>query len=179
MTGMFLALLLTQLIPQEDTMKLKNLIGRSVLVESEGGHGTGVIIGTDLILTCRHVMGSKMFVNGLPAQVVRIDSEHDLMLLTLSTGKIPQIKFATAYKQDDDIVYIGNPLGHRQLIGRGKIVDVEGNYLYTDAHITFGASGSPVYNDKGHLVGLVTAIEGKTFGVIVPVDVIVHFLRGD
>jgi S1-C subfamily serine protease len=131
-----------------------------------------------MILTCRHILGGKLFVNGIPAQVVRIDTEHDLMLLKVPTGKIPQIRVASSYKQDDDIVYIGNPLGHRHLIGRGKIVDVENGLIFTDAHITFGASGSPVYDSKGHLVGLVTAIEGKTFGVIIPIDVIIHFLTG-
>ena len=158
-------------------MDIKKLVGRSVLVETENGHGTGVVIEKDIILTCRHVMGQQMFVNGIPANIVKLNTEHDLMLLSVSTEKISRLRFAKKYKQDDDIVYIGNPLGHRHLIGRGKIIDIDGGLIYTDAHLTFGASGAPVYNDKGELVGLVTAIEGKIFGVIIPIDKIVKFLE--
>lgn len=180
MNLLLLALLISQ--TQGEPLKTNGLIARTVLIENERGQGTGVVFDTGVVLTCKHLVGIKTYVNGIPAEVIRIDSSSDLAFLKVPTSKVEALNLAEKYSQDEEIFYIGNPLNHKFVVARGRVVDIDGRDVYIDAHLSFGASGSPVYNKQGELVGIVRALEGGTgsgypFGIVIPADVIGAFVR--
>lgn len=163
-----------------------NNLNRTVSVSTDEGRATGMIVATNLVLTNFHVLhtGSDVKVNGVVATIVKADTKNDLLLLLVPTKNFEVVGFAPKVSQDEQIIILGNPLGHKNVILRGRIIDIADGKFYTDAHVFFGSSGSGVYNLKGELVGLVSAIEGKEgagypYGVIVPVSKIMQFLANE
>ena len=160
---------------------IKEAVSRNVLVENEKGHGSGVVIATNLVLTCQHMIGTHMFVNGVPATILRINTGSDLMLLSVETGEVPQVRYATKVEQGDVIFVVGNPLNHRDMVSIGRILDIEGSVFYSDAHVFFGNSGGGAYNTKGELIGILFAMEGNSdghpFAMIVSIDRLLEFFK--
>ena len=135
------------------------------------------------MLTNFHVLhvGQEVKVNGKIAKIVRVDPVNDLCLLAVATRKVDALTFAEKVSQDEEVVIYGNPLGHKDVILHGRIIDIADNRFYTDAHVFSGSSGSGVYNLKGEFVGIVSAIEGKEnfgfpYGVIVTAKTVYEFL---
>ena len=165
------------------TAFLNELLARSVIVQTSEGRGTGVIISKGVILTNAHLFHEdvEITVNGKKAAVLKKDSERDLMLLFAETASLPSLTLANTITQDDEIVVVGNPLGHTGMVTRGHIIDITASKVYIDAHIFFGSSGGGVYNSQGELVGVVVGIEGGTgdgfpFGIVIPSSVIIDFI---
>jgi len=155
------------------------------------GAGSGVIIGADgYILTNNHVVeGAKEVVvtvgekEEYKAQVVGRDPKTDLAVLKIS----PKGNLPTAVLGDSDqlnvgdwVVAIGNPFGLSHTVTSG-IVSAKGrvigagpydNFIQTDASINPGNSGGPLYNLKGEVVGINTAIipYGQGIGFAIPVN---------
>lgn len=164
-------------------MFLNELLSRSVIVQTSEGRGTGVIISKGIILTNAHLFHEDVdiMVNDKKAVVLKKDLESDLMLLFAETASVPPLSFANTIMQDDEIVVVGNPLGHTGMVTRGHVIDITAGKIYIDAHIFFGSSGGGVYNSHGELVGVVVGIEGGTgdgfpFGIVIPSSVISDFL---
>ena len=162
---------------------LRGPLLRSVTVKTDKGQATGVILKKGFVLTNFHVLHtySGVKVDGKEACIVKADPKNDLLLLAVETDDVPTLFPAHVITQDDKIVVIGNPLGHREMILHGRITDIADNLIYIDAHVFFGSSGSAVYNEKGELVGVVRGIEGEEdngfpYGVVIPVDVVLRFL---
>lgn len=156
---------------------------RNVLVQTEDGRGSGVLIASNLVLTCFHLVsvGSDLRVNGKPAIILKVDPKNDLMLLTAEVGYASILELAQSGNMDEEIIIYGNPLKHLGMVLRGRIVDIDGGFVYTDAHIFFGSSGGGAYNKKGELIGIVSAIEtkvpyGSPYGIIIPAPTIFDFL---
>ena len=162
---------------------LRGPLLRSVTVKTDEGQATGVILKKGFVLTNFHVLHtySGVKVDGKEACIVKADPKNDLLLLAVETDDVPTLFPAHVITQDDKIVVIGNPLGHKEMILHGRITDIADNKIYIDAHVFFGSSGSAVYNEKGELVGLVRGIEGEEddgfpYGVVIPVDIVLRFL---
>lgn len=163
---------------------LERLLSRSVTVETEEGHGAGVIMSSGFVLTNFHLLHSRteITVAGKPAHVVKIDPKNDLLLLATETPSFPLLKIAQQINLDQEIACVGNPLEHTGMITRGRIIALDNDSVYTDAHLFFGSSGGGAYNLDGELVGIVRGIEGKSgdgfpYGVIVPASVVRAFIE--
>jgi len=146
------------------------------------GQGSGFIISPEgEVVTNFHVIegGDNIqveFNNGdlLPASIIGEDPETDLALLKIESNRtFPVVKFHKGKKIriGDYVVAIGNPFGIGQstslgiisAIGRdtvdsGSYVD----YIQTDATINTGNSGGPLFNPKGDVVGVNSAIYSPT-----------------
>jgi S1-C subfamily serine protease len=159
-------------------------INRNVVISTDKGRGSGIIISKNVILTVFHNLhlGSDIKVNGKVAKVLKVDAKNDLMLLVIKTPNIPDVVLAETITQDEEIICYGNPMSHTGMVLRGRVIDIDGNKLYTDAHVFFGSSGGGAYNLKGELVGIVDAIEGQKksgypYGVIINAETIYNFLK--
>ena len=161
---------------KEDMMK--NLVAeatlRNVYIETRRGKGSGVIISTNIILTCKHLMDNLMFVDGKPATIVQINRDTDLMILSTKTREMPKVGLPEKVSQDEEVFSVSNPIGHHDLLVRGRIVDIADGMFYSDMHVFSGSSGSGVYNKKGKLIGIVSAMQGVPgmgfpYAVIVPI----------
>ncbi len=158
--------------------------------------GSGFIVtDTGLILTNNHVVenASKITVRfrdkrKRKAEVVGRDPQTDIALLQVEAK--PGDTFTTVKLGDsqklrvgDWVMAIGNPFGLSHTVTAG-IVSAKGrvigsgrfdNYIQTDASINPGNSGGPLFDLKGNVVGINTAIFSRGGGNIgigfaIPID---------
>lgn len=155
------------------------------------GSGSGVIVDPEgLILTNAHVVrdASEITVQveggrSHPAEVVGIDEPTDLALLRVETGgRLAAATFgdSDAVQVGDWVLAIGNPFGLEHTVTTGIVSAKErrtggpreryGNFLQTDASINPGNSGGPLFNLRGEVIGINTAINaaGQGIGFAIP-----------
>ncbi len=146
--------------------------------------GSGFVISEDgYIVTNNHVIQGadeitiEFFEGGtLDAEVVGTDPKTDLALLKVSSDK--PLKFVPWGNSDemrvgDWVMAMGNPLGQGFSVSAG-IVSARGralsgtydDYIQTDAAINRGNSGGPLFNLKGEVIGINTAILSPNGGSI-------------
>ena len=118
------------------------------------------------------------------AKVVGKDTRMDPALLQLDNAKdLPDpvsLGSSDALRLGEYVVAIGNPFGLGGTVTMG-IVSAKGrtigataydDFIQTDASINPGNSGGPLFNLRGQVVGINTAINpnGKGIGFAIPVD---------
>lgn len=161
--------------------------------------GSGFVIDTSgLIVTNNHVIKGAdeiyvNFVDGTKLKVVKVlgvDAKTDLALLKVEPKKpltaVPFGKSSEA-RVGDWVMAIGNPfgLGGTVTVGIVSAKDRDINsgpydeFIQTDAAINKGNSGGPLFNMKGEVIGVNTAIISPSGGSIgigfsVPSDTVVN-----
>ncbi len=155
------------------------------------GAGSGVIISEDgYILSNNHVVEGAQEVSvtlanekEYPAEVIGLDPKTDLAVLKIKAPKdLPKATLgdSESLKVGDWVVAIGNPFGLSHTVTSG-IVSAKGrvigagpydDFIQTDASINPGNSGGPLFNMKGEVVGINTAIipQGQGIGFAIPVN---------
>jgi serine protease Do len=147
--------------------------------------GSGFIIDpSGLIVTNDHVIANAAQINvtlsdgtKLKAKVVGSDSATDLALLKVDAKKpLPAAHWgdSTKVKVGDWVLAIGNPFGLGGTVTAGIIsatardihVSPYDDFLQTDASINRGNSGGPMFNLKGQVIGINTAILSPSGGSI-------------
>ena len=144
--------------------------------------GSGFIIdNTGYIITNNHVIDNaeKIMVilyddTSFEAKVVGKDPKTDVALLKIDPKKIKlkAVKFGNSndLRVGDWVIAIGNPFGlggtvtagiisaRNRSIGLSRYED----YIQTDASINSGNSGGPLFNMDGDVIGINTAILGRS-----------------
>jgi serine protease Do len=117
------------------------------------------------------------------ARVIGTDPKTDLALIKIkAAGSLPVAHLGDSDKLEvgEWVVAIGNPFGLEQTVTTG-IISAKGrvigagpydDFLQTDASINPGNSGGPLFNLKGEVVGINTAIVagGQGIGFAIPVN---------
>ena len=175
-----------------------SLFGRTVPKEyRERSLGTGFIIRKEgLILTNHHVIENmdKAIVKlsneqEFEAVVVGRDEKLDIALLKIKGGKdFPVVRIGDSHRLEvgEWVVAIGNPFGLEQTVTVG-IVSAKGrvigtgpydDYIQTDASINPGNSGGPLFNVKGEVVGINSALrsQGSGIGFAIPIHQVLRIL---
>ncbi|MCP3100651.1 trypsin-like peptidase domain-containing protein [Myxococcus sp. K15C18031901] len=149
------------------------------------GLGSGFIIDPrGLVLTNNHVVADATRIGvQLPdgrefsAKVLGTDPLTDVAVLQLQgdVKKLPVVRLgdSDALRVGDWVVAIGNPFGLASSVSLGivsaKARDIQvgpyDDFLQTDAAINPGNSGGPLFNLKGEVVGINTAIAGQGSGI--------------
>jgi serine protease Do len=159
--------------------------------------GTGFIIRKEgLILTNQHVVENTDQVivkladeREFDAKVIGRDTKTDIALLKIiGKGKLPAVRFGDSENLEvgEWVMAIGNPFGLEQTVTVG-IVSAKGrmigmgpydDYIQTDASINPGNSGGPLFNVRGEVVGMNTAIrsEGSGIGFAIPIQQVLKIL---
>lgn len=144
--------------------------------------GTGFVISADgYVVTNNHVVeGADEVVVKMrdgaehKAEVIGTDPKLDVALLKLDVKGLKTVKIGNsdALRVGDWVVAIGNPFGLSQTVTAG-IVSAKGrvigsgpydDFIQTDAAINPGNSGGPLFNSKGEVVGINTAIYSRSGG---------------
>lgn len=143
--------------------------------------GSGFVIDPDgYIVTNNHVVGNADEIKvifqdntSLPAEIVGRDPKIDIALLKVKPSKkLVSVTFgdSDALKVGDWLIAIGNPFGLGGSVSVG-IVSARGrninagpfdDFIQTDAAINRGNSGGPLFNAKGEVVGINSAIFSPT-----------------
>lgn len=153
--------------------------------------GTGFLINAQgYIITNHHVVSGAMEIlvrladrRQLKAKLIGADPDTDIAVLKIDApGSLP---FAVSGNSEQLkvgawVVAVGNPFGLEQTVTAG-IVSAKGrvigagrfdNFIQTDASINPGNSGGPLFNLKGEVVGINTAIvsSGQGIGFAIPIN---------
>ena len=139
--------------------------------------GSGFIIDkSGLVVTNNHVIAGadeiKVILKDgtrLEAKVVGRDKKTDIALLKVKPkGDLPTVPFGNSdtMRVGDWVVAIGNPFGLGGSVTAGIISarhrDINAgpydDFIQTDASINRGNSGGPLFNTKGEVIGINTAI---------------------
>ncbi len=157
------------------------------------GRGSGFIVdGEGLVVTNHHVVDGAPSVQvrlsdgrRFDAKVVGSDPATDLALLRLDgADALPVVSLGDSGSLEvgDWVVALGNPMGleHSATVGilsgkgRGSLGLYRDSYidfLQTDADIAPGSSGGPLFNLRGEVVGINTAVgSGLRPGFAIPID---------
>src|SRR5438128_2237232 len=125
-------------------------------------------------------------------KVIGNDPKSDIALLKLEGEHVGELKGAMLGDSDalqvgDYVVAIGEPFGLQATVTSGIISakeralgpsSVYSDFLQTDASINPGNSGGPLFNLRGEVIGVNTAIIGgaNTIGFAIPIAVVKQIL---
>jgi serine protease Do len=163
-----------------DEVMKQQALGSGFLVDKQGHVVTNahVIDGADTVKV--KLTDEREYV----AKVIGKDPRMDLAVLQLQNATdLPDpvaLGSSDALRVGEYVVAIGNPFGLGNTVTMG-IVSAKGrtigagpydDFIQTDASINPGNSGGPLFNLRGQVVGINTAINpnGKGIGFAIPVD---------
>lgn len=169
--------------PKEFYKKLKkNVVVVYSLINNEvKGLGTGFFLkGSNLILTNLHVISKATDINikggdgktYSPESVNFVDVINDLALIQVKENNVPEgLTFGDPDKveEGDKIFVIGNPAGWELSLSEGivsgkrnidPITNENRETIQITAPISPGSSGSPVFNKRGKVIGVVSIGSG-------------------
>ncbi len=149
------------------------------------GSGAGVIIDSEgHIITNNHVVGDsaeievRLFDNRkLIAQVIGKDPDTDLAVLKVTADRpLPTARFgdSSRVKVGQWVLAVGNPFGLERTVTLGVVSGIGRenvnlsryeNFIQTDASINPGNSGGPLFNLRGEVIGINTAIINFAQGI--------------
>jgi len=159
--------------------------------------GSGFIINKDgYILTNQHVIDNATEIlvtlseskKDYKAAVIGQDRKLDIALIKIEAGDLPAVTIgdSEALQVGEWVLAIGNPFGLGGTVTAG-IVSQKGrvigagpydNFIQTDASINPGNSGGPLFNVRGEVVGINTAIiaGGQGLGFATPINMVKDIL---
>ncbi len=158
--------------------------------------GAGVLLaGRGLVLTSFHLLrdASGLLVHladgrAYEAELVGRDAPTDLALLRLRNAPkslpVAQLGDSKRLHTGDWVLAVGNPFGLSSSVSLG-IVSAQGrhfggpysDFLQTDAALNPGNSGGPLFDLRGEVVGIATAMPGVAgIGFAVPSAVVLELL---
>ncbi|MGE3486954.1 MAG: putative periplasmic serine endoprotease DegP-like protein [Candidatus Nitrospira kreftii] len=149
------------------------------------GSGSGLIVDSEgHIVTNNHVVGDATEIEvrlsdktKLIAHVIGKDPDTDLALLKVSAGRpLISARFgdSTSVKVGQWVLAVGNPFGLDQTVTLGVVSGIGReninlsryeNFIQTDASINPGNSGGPLFNLRGEVIGINTAIINFAQGI--------------
>lgn len=150
---------------------LKGTIVKVHTVTTGGGHGSGsgFVVAENLVATNCHVLSNAIGVNiGAHGETytpvaVRSDWKHDVCILRFEYLPLKPASFSDNEKitYETSTFSIGFPGGAaKPLTTIGKIKAVyaidDSHVIRTSASFQMGASGSPLFNDEGKVIGMST-----------------------
>lgn len=164
---------------------------RKLLMKSKTGKAicSGSFISPNgHIITARHCVQDTTEIEVLTndgqvysADVTAISKNQDLAIIQIGHLNTPYFKLAESVEKGDTVFILGSPLGLTSLITSGIVAKLAGDITFLDCTAIPGNSGGPVFNDKGELVGVVSAMVMVLLGpahisVVQSVDSIKYFI---
>ncbi|MDR0953223.1 MAG: S1C family serine protease, partial [Elusimicrobiota bacterium] len=142
--------------------------------------GTGFIVSANgLVATAGHVVEDAIFINltfkngAVSSEAVLLDKsqnpEIDLALLKIKAENLPYITFDNSDKAraGQEITVIGNPRRLQNTVTSGLISQIRQvsrgvRWFQISAPVSPSSSGSPVFNDKGYVIGIaLSSLKGE------------------
>lgn len=149
------------------------------------GTGSGVIVDKEgLIVTNNHVVGDAKEVevrlsdkSKFIGQVIGRDPDTDIAIVKITpTTDLPTVSFGDSSKVrvGQWVMAVGNPFSLDRTVTLGVVSGLERDavrlsryeaFIQTDASINPGNSGGPLFNIKGEVIGINTAIINYAQGI--------------
>lgn len=150
-------------------------LGSGFIIDAENGY---VITNNHVIRDADEVSVTLWNDDTLEAEIIGVDEKTDIAVLKVDPkeAELGAVEFGRSdvLRVGDWIVAIGNPFGLGGTVTAGIISarqrDINSgpydDYLQTDASINRGNSGGPMFNMKGEVIGINTAIFSPTGGSV-------------
>src|SRR5712692_8526541 len=149
------------------------------------GTGSGVIVDKDgIVVTNNHVVGDAKEVevrlsdkSKYVGQVIGRDPDTDLAVVKITADRaLPTVPFGDSSKVrvGQWVMAVGNPFSLDRTVTVGVVSGLERDavrlsryeaFIQTDASINPGNSGGPLFNIKGEVIGINTAIINYAQGI--------------
>ena len=168
-----------------------------IVTDGDGRTGTGFFINSTTVVTNHHVVSSEInkgedhyiqienkFIGRMKVKKIKTSSvEHDLALLEVEQSSVSHLKMENSNHIKGERAYVvGYPHGDFKILS-GQVVEKEGIYIavYIGEKGLSGASGAPMLNEQGKIVGIFTAesnIEHERYkGIGIQVRALKQLLR--
>ena len=150
-------------------------LGSGFIIDAENGY---VITNNHVIRDADEVRITLQDDSTVPAEIIGRDEKIDIAVLKVDAKKhkLNAVKFGDSDRMrvGDWILAIGNPFGLGGTVTSGIISarqrDINSgpydDYIQTDASINRGNSGGPMFDLKGNVIGINTAIFSPTGGSV-------------
>ncbi|MBV9949503.1 MAG: trypsin-like peptidase domain-containing protein, partial [Myxococcales bacterium] len=163
-----------------DTTMKQQALGSGFIIDAEGHVVTNAHVIDDANTVKVKLADDREY----RAKVVGKDTRLDVAVLQLENAPqdlpVASLGSSEDLRVGDYVVAIGNPFGLGNTVTMG-IVSAKGrsigagpydDFIQTDASINPGNSGGPLFNLRGQVVGIDTAInpQGKGIGFAIPID---------
>ena len=145
-----------------------------VTVRTEDGMGTGFVVRKDgWVATNFHVVRGATSVTVVFAdhrefpvvEIMNANRLHDLVILRIDAKNLPVLPLGDSdrVRPGDSVLAIGHPLGLEDTVSNGLISAVREvhaglSVLQISAPIAPGSSGGPLFNERGEVIGVATAV---------------------
>jgi serine protease Do len=165
-----------------DQVMKQQALGSGFIVDAQGHVVTNAHVIDDADTVKVKLFDDREF----RAKVVGKDDRLDVAVLQLESAPhdlpVAALGQSEATRVGEYVVAIGNPFGLGNTVTMG-IVSAKGrsigagpydDFIQTDASINPGNSGGPLFNLRGQVVGIDTAInpQGKGIGFAIPIDAV-------
>jgi serine protease Do len=166
----------------DDQVAQQQALGSGFLIDDQGHVVTNAHVIEDADVVKVKLADDREF----RAKVVGKDERLDVAVLKLEDPPhdlpVAALGASEATRVGEYVVAIGNPFGLGNTVTMG-IVSAKGrtigagpydDFIQTDASINPGNSGGPLFNLRGQVVGINTAInpQGKGIGFAIPIDAV-------
>lgn len=150
-------------------------LGSGFIIDAENGY---VITNNHVIRDADEVSITLYNDETIDAEIIGVDDKTDIAVLKVDPKKVDlkTVSFGRSegLRVGDWVLAIGNPFGLGGTVTAGIISarqrDINSgpydDYLQTDASINRGNSGGPMFNLKGEVIGINTAIFSPTGGSV-------------
>jgi serine protease Do len=168
--------------PEGDGVMKQQALGSGFLIDDQGHVVTNAHVIDDADTVKVRLADDREY----RAKVVGKDDRLDVAVLELEKAPhdlpVASLGASDATRVGEYVVAIGNPFGLGNTVTMG-IVSAKGrtigagpydDFIQTDASINPGNSGGPLFNLRGQVVGINTAInpQGKGIGFAIPIDAV-------
>ena len=142
------------------------------ILDPNGGEGTGAIVAVEKnlawVLTCAHGISAPPIVvlhdgRRFQSVIVAIDQEQDYALLKIVNPGVRPMILEDEAPKEGDMLYWGGYSARGYRTTKGRLFGWIGaaglwNTMKISAVARMGESGSPVWNARGRVVGVISAI---------------------
>lgn len=175
-------------IPEAEAVTVKPdivLASSTVRVQYKNGHGSGVHIGNGYIITAAHVLNEKLWDEGLTVkgefgrirkpEIMWANKDYDIALLRVKDyDDLSFSRIACDVAESGTAIEAkGYPLGFEQFSYRGYVSGKPQTFdrwklgVVLDISLAPGASGGPVFDHRGDVIGIAVGVRMFRLGMSV------------
>jgi S1-C subfamily serine protease len=135
----------------------------TVRVEFADNVCSGTAIGPQEILTATHCIrvGVPLRIDGKEVDyTVQQNDGRDHVVLTVTEIRKVYARIGEAPKTGDIVFIWGQPLGLENILRYGRVAGKRGRDYLFDINAIQGDSGAAIFNRRGEIVGIVSAVGG-------------------